>query len=460
MAGYSIAALDRLKSENQKTCVDLVNEQLAREPVLFLTASATLTQASRTTLDNLAKLLAQCPDETFDVEGHTDNVGSHEYNLRLSYARSAAVVSALVSRGLKPERFVAFGHGETRPIAENVTEEGRRLNRRVVFVPAIPNSMNINCQAPANYERRFYAKVDDSGANVDGIVSRDIDSCDNGEREFYEIRGSYLVQGAYTRHGMVTFNYLKEHTSASDRIWGQFLGVYASTNTVADGGTGKIDGYGLNAGLYGAQRIDTNLYLDYYLGAASGQHNFELNFSRASGDISTNGYYKYFATFAGVALSGETKIGDQSLEPRAGFQVAYSPGGQAQVNASREALQDSRTLEIGAVNGGRAFGEIRFADLLPNNTAQISVAPRGFCDTQIGTGVKQCGAGISLDFSRHIEEGHFFNFSLDGEVINTNRSYSITLEYGLNLEQGQLTGSTSVGANGAGEIGTVYKVSF
>ena len=460
MAGYSIAALDRLKSENQKTCVDLVNEQLAREPVLFLTASATLTQASRTTLDNLAKLLAQCPDETFDVEGHTDNVGSHEYNLRLSYARSAAVVSALVSRGLKPERFVAFGHGETRPIAENVTEEGRRLNRRVVFVPAIPNSMNINCQAPANYERRFYAKVDDSGANVDGIVSRDIDSCGNGEREFYEIRGSYLVQGAYTRHGMVTFNYLKEHTSASDRIWGQFLGVYASTNTVADGGTGKIDGYGLNAGLYGAQRIDTNLYLDYYLGAASGQHNFELNFSRASGDISTNGYYKYFATFAGVALSGETKIGDQSLEPRAGFQVAYSPGGQAQVNASREALQDSRTLEIGAVNGGRAFGEIRFADLLPNNTAQISVAPRGFCDTQIGTGVKQCGAGISLDFSRHIEEGHFFNFSLDGEVINTNRSYSITLEYGLNLEQGQLTGSTSVGANGAGEIGTVYKVSF
>lgn len=460
IAGYSTAALDRLKLQKRNDCADLVNEKLAREPVMFLTASATITPSSTAILDNLAELLAQCPDETFDIEGHTDSNGSDEYNLQLSYARSAAVVSALVSRGLKRERFIALGYGETRPIAENNTEEGRRLNRRVVFVPAMPISRIVDCGAAVNYERRFYAKVDNAGANVDGLVSSDIDSCGNGEREFYEVRGSYLVQGADARHGMVTFNYLKEQTSNSDRLWGQFLGVYASTNTVADRGTGKIDGFGLSAGLYGAQRVDAKLYLDYYLGAASGRHDFELKFSPASGDIDSNGYYTYFAAFAGVALSGETQIGDQSLGPRAGVQVAYSPGGQAQVNASREALQDSGAIDTGAVNGGRAFGELRFVDLLPSNKTQISVAPRGFCEAQIGTGVKQCGKGISLEFSRHIEEGTFFDFIVDGEITSKNRSYSLTFEYGLNLERGRLIGATSVDANGASEIGITYQLSF
>ena len=460
IAGYSTAALDRLKLQKRNDCADLVNEKLAREPVLFLNASATITPSSTAILDNLSELLAQCPDETFDIEGHTDSNGSDDYNLQLSYARSAAVVSALVSRGLKRERFVALGYGETRPVAENSTEEGRRLNRRVVFIPAMPTSRNVDCGAAVNYERRFYAKVDDTGANVDGLVSSDIDSCGNGEREFYEIRGSYLVQGAYTRHGMVTFNYLKEHTSASDRLWGQFLGVYASTNTVVDEGTGKIDGYGLSAGLYGAQRIDAKLYLDYYLGAASGRHDFELNFSPASGNIDSNGYYTYLAAFAGVALSGETQIGDQRLEPRAGVQIAYSPGGQAQVNASREALQDSGTIDTGAVNGGRAFGELRFVDLLPSNKTQISVAPRGFCEIQIGTALKQCGAGISFEFSRHIEEGTFFDFSVDGDVTRKNRSYSLTFEYGLNLELGRLIGGTSFDANGASEIAIAYQLDY
>ena len=460
IAGYSTAALDRLKLEKRNSCANLVDEQFARKPVLFETASAKITASGTTFLNALAEHLSQCPYVTFDVEGHADSVGSSNDNLRLSYARSAAVVSVLVSRGLKRERFRATGYGETQPIAENSTVEGRRLNRRVVFVPTKPLTRNVECGAPVNYEHHFYAKSDDEGINVDGGFSSDTVGCHNGNRTFYEVQVSFVAQGMDTQQGMMTFNYLKEQNSNSSRHLGHFYGVYASTNSIASKGTGKIDGFGLNLGRFGAQQVNTGLYLDYYLGAAVGQHRFELSFAHPSGDIYSNGYYTYLAAFAGMALSGETQIGDQRLAPRAGIEVAYSSGGKVRANASRDATYESRVLETGSVNGGRVFGELRFVDLLPNNKTQISIAPMGFCETQIGTRVRQCGTGISLGLSRQIEEGTYFDFSLGAEDTSTNRLYDLNLEYGLKLQHGQLTGSTSVDANGASELGMTYRLNF
>ena len=161
-----------------------------------------------------------------------------------------------------------------------------------------------------------------------------------------------------------------------------------------------------------------------------------------------------------MALSGETQIGDQRLAPRAGIEVAYSSGGKVRANASRDATYESRVLETGSVNGGRVFGELRFVDLLPNNKTQFSIAPMGFCETQIGTGIKQCGTGISLGLSRQIEEGTYFDFSLGAEDTSTNRLYDLKLEYGLKLQHGQLTGSTTVDANGASELGMTYRLNF
>ena len=459
IAGYSTAALDRLKLEKRNSCVNLVDEQFARKPVLFETASAKITASGTTFLNALAEHLSQCPYVTFDVEGHADSVGSSNDNLRLSYARSAAVVSVLVSRGLKRERFRATGYGETQPIAENSTVEGRRLNRRVVFVPTKPLTRNVECEAPVNYEHHFYAKGDDEGINVDGVFSSDTVGCDNGNRKYYEVQVSFVTQGTDTQQGMMTFNYIKEQNSNSGHL-GHFYGVYASTNSIASKGKGKIDGFGLNLGRFGAQKVDTRLYLDYYLGAAAGQHRFELSFAHPSGDIYSNGYYTYLAAFAGIALSGETQIGDQRLAPRAGIEVAYSSGGNVRANASRDATYESRVLETGSVNGGRVFGELRFVDLLPNNKTQISIAPMGFCETQIGTRVRQCGTGISLGLSRQIEEGTYLDFSFGAEDTSTNRLYDLKLEYGLKLQQGQLTGSTSVDANGASELGMTYRLNF
>jgi len=70
----------------------------------------------------------------FQIAGHTDNPGTKDANLKLSRERAEAVKTFLVKfYGISPERLVARGYGETQPVASNETEEGRAMNRRVVF---------------------------------------------------------------------------------------------------------------------------------------------------------------------------------------------------------------------------------------------------------------------------------------------------------------------------------------
>jgi len=65
------------------------------------------------------------------ITGHTDNVGASDYNMKLSQRRAEAVRAYLISIGVDPNKIVATGAGETKPIAENNTQEGRAKNRRV-----------------------------------------------------------------------------------------------------------------------------------------------------------------------------------------------------------------------------------------------------------------------------------------------------------------------------------------
>lgn len=85
-------------------------------------------------LDDVADLLRRNPQiRRVRVEGHTDWIGSDAYNQRLSQARARSVRDALVQRGIEPDRLEAMGYGESRPIADNNTVQGRARNRRTEF---------------------------------------------------------------------------------------------------------------------------------------------------------------------------------------------------------------------------------------------------------------------------------------------------------------------------------------
>jgi OOP family OmpA-OmpF porin len=105
--------------------------KLVLEGVNFETNSAKLTSGSLETLDRVGQTLKDWPDVKVEIGGHTDSTGGEGHNLSLSTARAESVRNYLVKRGVDPSRLVAKGYGESSPIADNGTAEGRAKNRRV-----------------------------------------------------------------------------------------------------------------------------------------------------------------------------------------------------------------------------------------------------------------------------------------------------------------------------------------
>ncbi|NPA17116.1 MAG: OmpA family protein, partial [Aquificae bacterium] len=86
-------------------------------------------------IEKLAEYLKEHPDVKVIIEGHTDSVGPAEYNLKLSQKRAESVRQILIEKyGISPDRVIARGYGETRPVASNDTPEGRAKNRRVIAI--------------------------------------------------------------------------------------------------------------------------------------------------------------------------------------------------------------------------------------------------------------------------------------------------------------------------------------
>lgn len=100
----------------------------------FAPDSAVPTAALRATLEHVAAALAELPETEVRVLGHTDGLGSELYNLQLSIQRAEAVMEYLRTRGIGLARLSADGRGEAEPIADNATETGRAVNRRVEIV--------------------------------------------------------------------------------------------------------------------------------------------------------------------------------------------------------------------------------------------------------------------------------------------------------------------------------------
>ena len=89
-------------------------------------------EESYSDIKNLADFMQQYPQTSTTVEGHTDSVGTDQYNQRLSERRAEAVRNVLVNEyGVEGGRVNSVGYGESRPVADNSTEEGRQINRRV-----------------------------------------------------------------------------------------------------------------------------------------------------------------------------------------------------------------------------------------------------------------------------------------------------------------------------------------
>jgi chemotaxis protein MotB len=131
--------------------------------ILFPSGSANLSPVALSALRPIARVLAQSGDFPIQVEGHTDNVplrpgAAFPSNWELSAARAAAVVRFFVQEGVDPSRLAAVGYADQRPIADNLTPQGRARNRRV--------TIRLETMAGLDQEQTPVTPLPPSGASI------------------------------------------------------------------------------------------------------------------------------------------------------------------------------------------------------------------------------------------------------------------------------------------------------
>lgn len=134
--GYKTTAQreESLRAERDMQSVRQMIRSRELPKIEFEFNSAVLLPESYRTLDKIADVLLHYPSMKLIVEGHTDDVGSDDYNDELSLARAGAVKEYLVQLGVYPDYIRVKGYGKRRPIVYGTTNEARALNRRVEFV--------------------------------------------------------------------------------------------------------------------------------------------------------------------------------------------------------------------------------------------------------------------------------------------------------------------------------------
>ena len=148
---YQDRCPDRAGPASNKGCPEIKAEtkkrlQEATKFINFEFNKAVLLPSSYPTLKDLAAIMAEYPDYTMSIAGHTDSKGADNYNLRLSYDRAASARTYMLSQSVPADRIESRGYGETKPIADNTTAKGQALNRRVEFdlyLTGEPNSSEV-----------------------------------------------------------------------------------------------------------------------------------------------------------------------------------------------------------------------------------------------------------------------------------------------------------------------------
>jgi OOP family OmpA-OmpF porin len=128
-ASYTLKNGLRVSSNGQS----LLDAALANRLVEFEKASAQLTEPAKAILDEIVQAMKKVEAGSFEVIGHTDNIGDPAHNLALSRARAQSVKTYLVAHGIQSELIATSGMGADQPVASNSTGDGRRRNRRIEF---------------------------------------------------------------------------------------------------------------------------------------------------------------------------------------------------------------------------------------------------------------------------------------------------------------------------------------
>jgi outer membrane protein OmpA-like peptidoglycan-associated protein len=144
---------EEIKKQVPEAKVERVGEGIVVEfnsKILFGFDKSDLTSSAESNLNDLVTILNKYPDTDIEIQGHTDNVGTPEYNQGLSERRAGSVSSYIRSKGINSSRISIKRFGESAPKYSNDTEEGRAQNRRVDFLITANEKMKAEAKKESN----------------------------------------------------------------------------------------------------------------------------------------------------------------------------------------------------------------------------------------------------------------------------------------------------------------------
>ncbi|MFW5641913.1 MAG: OmpA family protein [Roseicyclus sp.] len=155
--------LDPIASQlSAEECVAAIVAVQDETKIVFEPGSVEISAEAGTVLDRIAEILPDCHHVPMEIGGHTDDQGREEMNLGLSQRRADAVLNGLLARGVLISNLTARGYGESRPIADNDSEAGRELNRRIEF----------RLKADADARDEALAEAEAAGARAEALALR------------------------------------------------------------------------------------------------------------------------------------------------------------------------------------------------------------------------------------------------------------------------------------------------
>ena len=444
MSGYASSGLDRLKGISEDSCSSDLGRILDERPVLFVGNSSRLSEDDKVVLRDVAAILQSCKRKFYEIEVSVIGDSSNFNDLTLSDSRAKAVFDQLVEYGV---------------LSSRLSQKGiLSASFGVILHELNMNSLSQGCIEKSKLDPKYFISINQDGVQMDGKFSNEKRNCESNSWEIFEGDITYSSNDSGIDQGMGSLSYRNETLETSASLSGHFMGLYVSDSNVSEGSaSGKISGVGINAGIYGANRAESDLYVDHFFGGAVGRHGFDLNFDNSSGLISADGSYKYLALFGGVAVSGSSSYEDYDFSPRIGVEMAWSPGGKAEVDLAQGDLRDSGDFSISGVTGARLFAEVSFEDLLPHEDVEFQASPKVFCDRELSANETSCGLGISVELSEFNEDTYEkSSLRLFAEKTKDSHSYGLSLGFGSHVLDGDLDSSASINQNGESSVDLKY----
>ena len=451
-------ALDRTRGYDINACADRLNRLVDATPILFDSGSSKLKPEADEVLLDVSAVIMDCPGGTLFVEGHTDAMGSAQFNLELSYARATAVVDRLNQMGQYSADLIAIGYGEDRPVAENLDEVSRYKNRRVVFRADNQDEVACSDQSQRDASGVILARPGSITVDASGYV-QDVDCSNNRVREL-SLSVSAMDLDGNNDQSMISATFRQEAGVNTASLSGWYVSGYHSNTDVVNRATGSISGRGLAAGFYGVERRSSGLDFDYLLGIFAGQHDFDLDFSKTGGVIAADGDYRYTGANWRLGLSGETDVWELPIRPHVFISGANARPRDASVTASRGSQSERGTVTINSFTQRRVTAELNFVDLLADPDLTLSLAPRGFCEDSSLNAHGGCGYGFSASLEQAWGGASGAYAVVHYEELDRFDRVTMGAGYNWQVDGGSISGGVSLGSNGEPTLENRIQLSF